>query len=89
MKEKLITWLNLLLVANVFLVIAGCAWLVIAAVGDAYQISLGLNLWHELWQPLFNPAISLLIGSAVLSAAVSWVRRKFPNNHFTKGNIKK
>ncbi|CCH66327.1 hypothetical protein RINTHH_1720 [Richelia intracellularis HH01] len=89
MKEKLISWLNLLLVANVFLVIAGFVWLIVAAVGDACEIPLGLDLWHELWQPLFNPAISLLIGGAVLSATISSVRRKFPGNHFTKGNIKK
>ncbi len=80
MKEKLVNWLNLVLVADVFLVIGGFAWLAIAAVGDAAGIHLGLDLWHRLWQPLFNPAIGLLMGGAILSGVISWIERKFSSN---------
>jgi hypothetical protein len=77
MKEKLLNWLNLVLVADVFLVLFGFGWLAIAAIGDAAGINLGLDLWHQLWQPVFNPAIGILMGGALLSGLLSWVYRKF------------
>ena len=80
MKEKLINWLNLLLVADGFLVIAGFVWLAFAAVGDAAGIHLGLDLWHRLWHPQINPAIGLLMGGAILSGVISWIGRKFSSN---------
>jgi ABC-type cobalamin transport system permease subunit len=80
MKDKLLNWLNLVLVADVFLVLLGFGWLVVAAMGEASGIDLGLNLWHQLWQPIFNPAIGILMGGAILSGMISWVNRKFPTN---------
>ncbi len=77
MKDKLLNWLNLILVADVFLVLFGFGWLAIAAVGDAAGVNLGLDLWHQLWQPLFNPAIGILMGGAILSAIINWVSKKF------------
>lgn len=77
MKDKLLSWLNLVLVADVFLVLLGFAWLVIAVIGDAAGVNLGLDLWHQLWQPVFNPAIGILMGGAILSGIISWVSRKF------------
>jgi hypothetical protein len=76
MKDKLLSWLNLMLVADVFLVLLGFCWLAIAASGEAIGINLGLDLWHKLWQPLFSPAIGILMGGAILSGIVSWVSRK-------------
>lgn len=77
MKDKLLNWLNLILVADVFLVLFGFGWLAIAAIGEASGVNLGLDLWHQLWQPLFNPAIGILMGGALLSGLISWVSKKF------------
>ncbi|BAY32704.1 hypothetical protein NIES2107_45940 [Nostoc carneum NIES-2107] len=77
MKDKLLSWLNYILVADVFLVLLGFAWFAIAVIGDASGINLGLDLWHQLWQPLFNPALGILMGGALLSGLINWVSRKF------------
>lgn len=77
MKDKLLSWLNFVLVADVFLVLLGFAWFAIAVIGDASGINLGLDLWHQLWQPLFNPALGILMGGALLSGLINWVSRKF------------
>ncbi|MBD2249745.1 hypothetical protein [Nostoc parmelioides] len=77
MKEKLLNWLNLILVADVFLVLLGFIWFAIAIMGEAIGVNLGLDLWHKLWQPVFNPAIGILMGGAILSGLVSWVSKKF------------
>jgi hypothetical protein len=82
MKDKLLNWLNLILVADVFLVILGFAWFVIAVVGDASGINLGLDLWHQLWIPLFNPAIGILMGGALLSGIISWISKKLTQDKF-------
>ncbi len=72
MKDKLLNWLNFILVADVFLVI-----------GDASGINLGLDLWHKLWIPLFNPAIGILMGGALLSGIISWVSKKLTKNELS------
>ncbi|BCL37010.1 hypothetical protein [Nostoc sp. MS1] len=77
MKDKLLNWLNLILVADVFLVFLGFGWFVIAVIGEASGINLGLDLWHKLWQPVFNPAIGILMGGALLSGLIGWVSKKF------------
>jgi ABC-type cobalamin transport system permease subunit len=77
MKDKFLSWLNLILVGNVFLVLFGFGWFAIAVLGDATGVNLGLDLWHKLWQPVFNPAIGILMGGAILSGIISWVSRKF------------
>ncbi|BAT51841.1 hypothetical protein NOS3756_07710 [Nostoc sp. NIES-3756] len=77
MKDKLLNWLNLILVADVFLVFLGFGWFVIAVIGEASGINLGLDLWHKLWQPVFNPAIGILMGGALLSGLINWVSKKF------------
>ena len=68
MQEKFITWLNRLLVLDVFLVLIGFLWFAIAVLGRSLGVPLGFDLWYKLWQPLFNPAIAIL----VLGAIVSW-----------------
>ena len=72
MKEQLVTWINRLLVADVFLVIFGFIWFAIAAIGETLNIPLGFALWYKLWQPLFNPAIGILF----LGAMTTWVINK-------------
>ncbi|RUR73623.1 hypothetical protein ACF3DV_08305 [Chlorogloeopsis fritschii PCC 9212] len=80
MKDKILNWLNLILVVDVFLVLFGFGWFAIAVIGQATGVPLGLDLWHQLWQPLFNPAIGILMGGAILSGAISWISRKFQSN---------
>ncbi|HLP87978.1 MAG TPA: hypothetical protein VK184_05145 [Nostocaceae cyanobacterium] len=77
MKDKLLNWLNVILVADVFLVLLGFGWLAIAAIGQSVGLNLGLDLWYQLWQPLFNPAIGILMGGALLSGIINWISRKF------------
>jgi hypothetical protein len=77
MKDKFLNWLNLILVADVFLVLFGFGWFVIAVIGNASGVNLGLDLWHQLWQPVFNPAIGILMGGAILSGLIGWISRKF------------
>jgi hypothetical protein len=77
MKEKFLTGLNFVLVADVFLVLFGFGWLAIAAIGQATGVPLGLDLWYKLWQPVFNPAIGILMAGALISGIVNWVSRKF------------
>ncbi len=80
MKEKFLNWLNIILVADVFLVFLGFGWFAIAVIGNATGVHLGLDVWHKLWIPLFNPAIGILMGGAILSGIISWVSKKFSAN---------
>ncbi len=80
MKEKFLNWLNIILVADVFLVLLGFGWFAIAVIGDATGVHLGLDIWHKLWIPVFNPAIGILMGGAILSGIISWVSKKFSTN---------
>ena len=77
MKDKFLSWLNLVLMADVFLVLFGFGWLAVAAIGRAVGVPLGLDLWHALWQPVFNPAIVILMAGAIISGIVNWVSQKF------------
>ena len=83
MKEQIITWLNRLLIADVFLVFLGFAWFAIAVVGESLNINLGFDLWYKLWQPLFNPAIGILF----LGAFATWIINKI-SEKFGKEEIK-
>jgi hypothetical protein len=76
MKEWFVTWLNRLLVADVFLVIGGFFWFAIAVVGHYAGIPLGFDLWQKLWMPLFNPAISILMAGAILSWAIGKISQR-------------
>lgn len=72
MKEKLLTWLDRFLIADVFLVIIAFFWFAIALVGRSMGIPLGWDLWYQLWIPVFNPAIGILFMGALLS----WIIKK-------------
>jgi hypothetical protein len=75
MKERLIRWLNQLLVVDVFLVLFGFFWLAIAVVGRSVGIPLGLDLWYSLWQPVFTPAIGILMAGALLSGLINQISK--------------
>ena len=84
MKETLITWLNRLLVADVFLVLFGFIWFAIAVIGRSLGLSLGFELWYKLWQPVFNPAIGILFLGAILSWLINKISQKL--NADPRGN---
>lgn len=77
MKDRLLSWLNLFLVADVFLVLLSFFWLAIAVIGNSLHIPLGLDLWYRLWNPVFTPAIGILMGGAILSGILSEIKKKF------------
>ena len=77
MKEKVVTWLNRFLIADVFLVFFGFAWFAIAVIGRSFNVPLGFDLWYQLWQPLFNPAIGILFLGAFVTWAINKVSEKF------------
>ncbi len=83
MKDKFLEWLNLALMANLFLVLFSFFWLTIAVVGRALDIPLGLDLWYKLWEPVFTPAIGILMAGALLSGLFGWInkwlQRRQPN----------
>ena len=79
MKEKFLVWLDRFLIADVFLVIIGFFWFVIALVGRSIGIPLGWDIWYNLWQPVFNPAIGILFAGAFLSWLFKKINEKFSN----------
>jgi hypothetical protein len=67
-----------LLVADVFLVLAGALWFAVAVLLHGWHRDGALQLFQRLWQPLFTPAISLLMASALISGALGWWQRREP-----------
>jgi hypothetical protein len=65
-----------LLVADVFLVLAGALWFALAVLLHSRGIEAPLRLFQALWQPLFTPAIGLLMAAALLSGALGWWQRR-------------
>jgi hypothetical protein len=68
--------MDALLVADVFLVIAGAVWFGVAVVCHSQKIEAPLELFQRLWEPLFTPAIGLLMAAALLSGALGWWQRR-------------
>lgn len=76
MKERIVTWIERLLIADVFLIFFGFAWFAIAVIGESLNIPLGFDIWYQLWQPLFNPAIGILFLGAFTTWAINKVSEK-------------
>ena len=80
--QRLKGWIDTLLVADVFVVIAGALWFGVAVVCHSRGVEAPLNLFQKLWEPLFTPAIGLLMGAAILSGVLGWAlnlwRRRGP-----------
>jgi hypothetical protein len=74
--QRLKGLLDLLLVIDVFVVIAGAGWFGLAVLLHSQQIEAPLNLFQQLWEPLFTPAIGLLMAAALLSGALGWWQRR-------------
>lgn len=80
MKDKFLEWLNLFLVADVFLVLLSFVWLAVAVIGRGAGVPLGLDLWYKLWEPVFTPAIGILMGGAILSGIISQISKRLKSN---------
>ncbi len=65
-----------LLVADVFVVLAGALWFVVAVVLHSQGVEAPLRSFQRLWEPLFTPAIGLLMAGALLSGALGWWQRR-------------
>lgn len=76
MKAQFFKWLDRLLMADLFLVLASFFWLAIALVGRAVDIPLGLEVWYWLWEPLFTPAIGILMLGAIASGVARQISRR-------------
>ena len=74
--QALKLWLDRLLVADVFVVIAGAFWFLTAVVCEARGLHQPLALFQRLWDPLFTPAIGLLMAAAVISGVLGWWQRR-------------
>jgi hypothetical protein len=72
MKEIVLTWLNRFLVFDVFVVLIGFLWLIVALIARNLGVSAIFDIWYSLWIPLFNPAIGILF----LGAILSWLIKK-------------
>ena len=70
--QRLKSWIDLLLVADVFVVIAGAIWFGVAVLCHSRGVEAPLDLFQKLWEPLFTPAIGLLMGAAILSGVLGW-----------------
>lgn len=75
-KEKIVLWINRLLVADVFVVLLGFLWFAIAVVGRYLNIPLGFDLWYRLWIPVFNPAIGILFLGAFATWAIDKISQR-------------
>jgi hypothetical protein len=74
--QRLKGGIDLLLVIDVFVVIAGALWFGLAVVCHSQKIEAPLNLFQRLWEPLFTPAIGLLMAAALFSGALGWWQRR-------------
>ena len=75
-KEKIVLWINRLLVADVFVVLFGFLWFALAVVGRYLNIPLGFDLWYRLWIPVFNPAIGILFLGAFATWAINKISQR-------------
>jgi NhaP-type Na+/H+ or K+/H+ antiporter len=74
--QRLKSWLDLALVADVFLVIAAAGWFALAVLLHSRGVEAPLRLFQKLWEPLFTPAIGLLMAAALLSGGLGWWQRR-------------
>jgi hypothetical protein len=74
--QRLRNLIDRLLVADVFLVLAGALWFAAAVLLHSQGVEAPLAIFQRLWEPLFTPAIGLLMAAALLSGALGWWQRR-------------
>lgn len=80
MKDTILTWLNRILVFDVFFMVVIFLWLMVAFLGKSNGVDLGLDLWLKLWTPVFNPAIGILMLGAIISGVTNWILKRMNPN---------
>lgn len=80
MKDKLLNWLNIVLMADVFFVLLSFFWFAIALVGRSIGVPLGFDLWYSLWEPVFTPAIGILMAGAILTGMINWISKRLSSS---------
>jgi TRAP-type C4-dicarboxylate transport system permease small subunit len=78
MFDRAIQILNTILTINVFFVLLAFGWFILAIVGKYTDTPLGMDLWQSLWVPVFQPAIGALMGGAILSGVIGYIKGKLP-----------
>jgi hypothetical protein len=76
MKDKLLQWLDRILMLDLFLVLGSFFWFAIALVGRSANVSLGLDLWYKLWEPVFTPALGILMLGAIANGIVRQISKR-------------
>ena len=74
--HKFRRWLDIFLITNVFLVMAGAVWFGLAVLLHSQNLDVPLKVFQKLWEPLFTPAIGLLMVAALVSGALGWWKRR-------------
>ncbi|MCY3536265.1 MAG: hypothetical protein F4X84_07080 [Synechococcus sp. SB0662_bin_45] len=69
------TWMDRVLMVNVFVVMAGALWFVVAVGFHSQGLEQPLGQFQQLWTPLFMPAIGLLMAAALLNGGLQWLLR--------------
>jgi len=69
------TWVDRILVVNVFMVMVGALWFLVAVGLHSQGLDQPLGRFQQLWTPLFMPAIGLLMAAALLSGGRQWLLR--------------
>lgn len=68
-------WMDRVLMVNVFVVMAGALWFVVAVGLHGQGLEQPLAHFQQLWTPLFMPAIGLLMAAALLNGGLQWLLR--------------
>lgn len=79
--KALLNGLNLALVVDSFLVLLSFIWWIVALVGQAVGIPLGLKVWYQLLEPVFTPALGILMAGAILSGLGSQITKRFSSSN--------
>jgi len=66
-------WMDRLLMANVFLVMASALWFVVAVGLHSQGLEQPLHHFHQLWEPLFMPALGLLMAAILFNSGLQWL----------------
>ena len=69
------TWMDRVLMVNVFVVMAGAFWFMAAVALHSQGVEQPLEHFQELWEPLFMPAVGLLMAAALLNGILQWLLR--------------
>ena len=77
MKEKILNWVNLFLMIDLFFVLFCFFCFVVSLIARANNFPVLFDWWYQLWMPVVQPALGLLMMGALVSGAASWISKRF------------